>query len=392
MNLNTATILRGPVIVNWRGASFFHKGALEVPMDQSVVDIEAEPFGIVGHRADTAKFPINLTPAGRTTEVENLINRYATSKNGDLINIEEYPVSLNADTDLLTTTGNHLLATGDEVMVHWLVTAPGGLSRTTRYYARVASDTTLTLHTSAAGAAANTGKVDITSAGSGVILDVTRALTLTTLSGLQIKYFNVGLIGVPDLEFSAVKQMLGQAQFMAFVRNGQDPEDADARYYALSMVSPPSTSFDPDTIKTQPPKVSWAFDAAWSGLQTRDGAKVAFDLKTSPVPNDAFGEDALGMIFNDLNLTASAALQGLTEAEIKAGLQAHTKLRGSNLSGGALEIETDYYTFEIADSILTKAPTQFASSEQRGGQFEFKSQKSFTGGAPDPTYELSVNE
>lgn len=392
MSLNTATILRGPVIVNWRGATFFHQGTLELPMEQTVVDIQAEPFGIVGHRADTAKFPINLTPAGRTSEVENLINRYSTSRNGDLINIEEFPVSINTGTDVLTTTGNHLLATGDEVMVHWLIAQPAGLSRTTRYYARVLSATTLTLHTSAAGASANTGLVDITTAGSGVVLDVTRALTLTTLSGLQIKYFNVGLVGVPNLEFSAVKQMLGQAQFMAFIRNGQDPDNAFNRYYEISMVSPPTTSFDPDTIKTQPPKLSWAFDAAWTDLQTRDGATVAFGLETSNLPNDAFGEDALGMIFNDLNLTVTSSLQGLTEAEIKAGLQAQSKLRGENLSGGALKIETEYYTLEIGDSILTKAPTQFTSSEQRGGQFEFKSQKAFTAGSQDPTYELSVNE
>lgn len=393
--LNTAAILRGPAIVNWRGFTTFHRDKLEIPTELTLFEIGVEPYGVVQSRADTGKLPINIMPAGRTTEVENLINRYANSRNGDLLNIEEYPVTLNASTNLITCTENHLLADGDEVMLHWLVSAPGGVSRTTRYYARVTgnSATTLTIYDNAAHAIAGggTGLIDITTVGSGVVLDVTRALTITTLTGLQIKYYNVGLTKIPDLEFSAVKPMLGQAEFMAFIRNGQDPEDPAERFYEISAVTPPSLSFDPATIKTQPPQITWAFNIAWTDLQTKAGAKVSFDLKSEKLPNDAFGEESLGVMFSDLNCSATAEPQGLTESEILAGLQLQSKLRGDSVAGGALDIVTPYYTFSIADTVLGKAPQQFASNEQRAGTLEWKSQKSFTAGALDPVFELSAN-
>lgn len=73
----------------------------------------------------------------------------------------------NATTDELTTAYAHGLVTGDVVNVATTTTLPSGLSASTDYYARVVSTTVITLHTTAAGASANTGKVDITSTGSG---------------------------------------------------------------------------------------------------------------------------------------------------------------------------------------------------------------------------------
>ena len=393
--MNTAAILRGPALVEWRGFKTFHRDKLEVPIEMSTFDIEVEPFGVIQSRADAGKLPINITPAGRTTEVTNLINRYATSQNGDLINIEEYPVAANATTHLLTCAENHLLADGDQVIAHALIAMPAGLTKTTRYYARVTgnSASTCTLYATEANAIAGgaTGLIDITSAGSAVILDVTRALTITTYSGLRIKYFNVALSKIPDLEFSAVKPMLGQAEFMAFVRNGQDPDSAASRYYVISAASPSDTSFDPAQIKTQPPKLSWAYDAAWTDLPSKEGAKVAFDMKTESLPSDAFGEDALGRIFSDLSLTVSAMPQGITESEAHTALQLHAKTRGEALAGGALDIDTAAFNFEVADAVLTKAPQQFASKEQRLGSFEWKSQKTFSGGAQNPIFALTAN-
>lgn len=396
MGFNAATILRGPCLASWRGFTTYHRDKLELPIESSTFDIEVQPFGVVQSRTDAGKLPINITPAGRTTEVANLINRYVRSVDGDIINIEQYPVTVTSGTDLLTCTENHLLQDGDEVMVHALITMPGGLSKTTRYYARVTgmSATTLKLYATEAQALATgstDGLVAITTDGEAVILDVTRALVITTFSGLRIKYYNVALTKIPDLELSAVKPMLGQAEFTAFVRNGQDPDDPADRYYKISAATPSDTSFDPSQIKTQPPKISWGFDAAWTALQSKDGAKVSFDMQTAPAPNDAFGEDALGRIFRDLNLSVAAAPQGITEAEAHAGLQLHTKVRGDARTGGALDLITAFYTFTVADAILTKAPQDFSSADQRMGSFEWKSQKTFTDGAKNPLYELTEN-
>lgn len=101
--------------------------------------------------------------------------------NTDLISHQGYFIlrgcSANASIVLSSISGNiittpsHGLTTGDAVMVtaDAGATQPGGVSATTIYYARAASSTTLSLHPTAADAAANTNVVTISSAGSGSI-------------------------------------------------------------------------------------------------------------------------------------------------------------------------------------------------------------------------------
>lgn len=389
--MNTAAILRGPAIIKWRGATIYHRESLAIPIESTTFDVEAEPFGVVETRIASRSLPIQVTPSGRTLEVEKLLGRYATATHGDLVNIEEFPVSVDASTDILTTTANHLLETGDEVMVHALVTMPGGVNRTTRYYARVATATTITLHSSAAGATNNTNKIDISSVGSGVILDVTRPLVITTYSGLRIKYYNVGLTKLPEVDLSAGRPMLGQVEFRAFLRNGQDPDVMTDAYYEIDTANVADTSFDPAHILTQTPKLTWARGAEWTGLYTRDGAKIGFDLKTQSLQSDAFGEDALGLIFAGLDLTVTAAPQGVTEGEAKAALGLHTTRRGQKPPGGQLDIITDHYTFRIADAVLRKIPLNFSTSEQRQGDFEWAAQRKFSAGVPDPLFAIITN-
>jgi len=76
--------------------------------------------------------------------------------------------SVNATSDEITTSANHGLATGDEVMFTTdSGTVPGGLTNTTIYFARAVNATTISLHPTQADAIANTNKVNILDTGSG---------------------------------------------------------------------------------------------------------------------------------------------------------------------------------------------------------------------------------
>lgn len=79
--------------------------------------------------------------------------------------------SIDTTTDAVTTTTAHNLTTGDRVLITADTggTQPGGTNAATAYWVRVTSTTTVTLHTSAANAIANTGRVDITTTGSGTL-------------------------------------------------------------------------------------------------------------------------------------------------------------------------------------------------------------------------------
>lgn len=74
----------------------------------------------------------------------------------------------NAATDVLTVAGGHGLVTGEGVSF-WTQggALPGGLTYGTIYYARVIDSTTFTVHATQDAAAAGTGIINITSAGSG---------------------------------------------------------------------------------------------------------------------------------------------------------------------------------------------------------------------------------
>lgn len=75
--------------------------------------------------------------------------------------------SINAGTDVISTTLAHNLTTGTALFIQadGGGTQPPGTSSSTAYFGRVLSPTTLTLHTTASGAIANTGLIDITGAG-----------------------------------------------------------------------------------------------------------------------------------------------------------------------------------------------------------------------------------
>lgn len=77
--------------------------------------------------------------------------------------------TVNTSTELLTTSSAALFVTGDDVKVSSDGTLPGGLSNSTVYYINKQSATTFFLYNSLANAIAGgaTGKIDITSTGSG---------------------------------------------------------------------------------------------------------------------------------------------------------------------------------------------------------------------------------
>lgn len=394
MNINTAAILRGGALVSWRGASFYHRGNLELPLDRETIDIDdIEPFGVTFRSQDKQSIEPSFTPAGRLSEIGNLINRYATSVKGDLINLEEFPVTINTTTNVLTVPSGNLLSTGNEVMIHWLATQPAGLSRTTRYYWHSASGTTGTLHASAADATNNTNAIDITTTGSGVVLSVARPLVIHARNGLRITYYNAALVNIPSLRFKAGETLLGECGFRIYVRNGADPEDLSAAYYAIDFAAFSDSSFDPADIPRQSPVVTWDNGSPWAdGLSTREGAEVAFELNVNPLPNDAFGENVLGESFGKLELTVTSAVQGVTEAEAKAALKIQTGARGDDISGdGPLEIDTAAYNFTIGDAALTSAPQAFGSADQRSGNFVWRAMPVFDLGALNPLYELTQN-
>lgn len=99
--------------------------------------------------------------------------------------------NVNTGTDVITITG-HGFSTGTAVQLSSSGTLPAGLTAFTTYYVRNVSANTITLHSTAAGATANTGLINITAAAGGgthrigvMTFSITKtpAATLTALDG-----------------------------------------------------------------------------------------------------------------------------------------------------------------------------------------------------------------
>lgn len=401
MNLNPASIIAGPAKVIALGTTFIHRGTLNAPLDRSTIDInDIGHYGVTFRSHDKVNHPIDLTPSGRILEATTLANRYANvaewAGSGRLINVDVWPVTCNAGTEVITVPSGTGLATGDEVMAHAAVEMPGGVSATTRYYWRSLSGTTGALYDSAANAADTentTGRVDITSAGTGVFISKAHRLVLHFMNGLKITYYSAGVIKPSNIRIKAGETLLGPCGFMAFLRPGTDPDDTANAYHAITWEAFDYTGFDPDDMPREYGSFSWAKGAPWNpagGLPSEDGIELELDLQTKNIPLDCVGEDQLGKRFGSLDAKLTAGLRGVP---VKAAADALAKARGGDLSGeGAITIESNTLTLEVADAALLNVEVRGSSEESVTGDFVFQSTPSFTDGVPNPLYELTENE
>ncbi|HUU97502.1 MAG TPA: hypothetical protein VM487_17335 [Phycisphaerae bacterium] len=74
--------------------------------------------------------------------------------------------TIDADTEILTSAA-HGLTTGQPIQVSTSSALPAGLTAATTYWVHVLGDNTFTLHTTNAGAVADTGLVTVTTTGTG---------------------------------------------------------------------------------------------------------------------------------------------------------------------------------------------------------------------------------
>src|SRR3989449_3027516 len=173
MPVNTSTILGGPAVVQYRGASFFSKGSITLTNNKQTFPIVTDRFQKVDERVSDEELKVGFEPAG---EFENLsvLWPYASTVLGSLIAPQSQAVTgLNTATDVLTITP-HGFATADPVLLHVstggaLPTSAPQVDSLTTYYVRAIDANTFTLHPTAVDANANTNPVNFSVAGTGTL-------------------------------------------------------------------------------------------------------------------------------------------------------------------------------------------------------------------------------
>lgn len=394
MSVNAATILGGPALVQFKGATFYSKGNITLTPTRETFNVETDRFGKVDERVSDDGLRVAFTPAGEWESL-SVLWPYASTLLGSLITPQSLLVTaINTGTEELTITA-HGLTTGDDVLVHvatggTLPTTIPALVNTTRYYVRAVDANTVKLYTSASDAGTDTNAINFTAAGTGgFYLDRDWPLVIHTFDGIKITLHNAAVVQMPAIDLSAVKTPIGQVEFEAFLRNGTDWSNSAARY-TITAAALADTSFDPDNILTQPYVAAWGAVAPWDSFQTAEGFAIAFNLGLSPVT-----VDSLGMVsrrLQSIDVTATATPVGLNEADVlsKLLLQDTGAIRGRSLSGDNLNISGTGVYVRLYGAGLRQAPQNFSSGLGRVAALQWFAGRTFTAGAPNPLFHVGT--
>lgn len=394
MPVNAATILGGPALVQYRGASFYTKNDIKLISRKETFDIVVDRFGPSDKRVSEEELRVEFDPAGEW-EALSVLFRYADMLNGQLITPDSLEIEAVETTDDELTITGHGVATGTRVLFHAATggSLPGGLSTLVAKYARAVDADTITLHDSAADAAANTAKVNLTSAGSGTsYVDVDHPLVIHTFAGTKLTLFNAALVQMPNLTLSTVQTLHGTVAFEAFLSNGAEWSSATARW-SIEQTPLSDTTFDPANILTVPYTGAWGVSAPWSSFDTKEGFQVEFGLMLEPVMTDRLG--IVSRRFVSLTVTVTAQPLGMNEQDVLAKLllQNTGSKRGRSLSGDDLVIagaNAGEPEVTIYGAALLEGPQSFGSGTERVGALQWQATRTFTAGSPDPLFAVGT--
>lgn len=393
MPVNTATILGGPALVKYRGATFYSKGDIQLSLNKTTFPIQTDRFGKVDERVSEQEMKVTFDPAGEWESL-GVLWPYASTLLGSLITPLSQAATIDTATDILTAAG-HGFATGDDVLVHvatggTLPTATPALSQTTRYYVRAIDVNTFTLHDTAAHAAANTNLIDFSAAGTGTFyVDRDLPLVIHTFAGVKLQLYSGAVVKMPTINLSSVKSPIGAVTFEAFLRNGSDWSDAASRW-VITNEALVDTTFAPSGILTQPYTAAWGNTAPWNSFATKDGWTVDFNEAFEAVMTDGLG--TVSRRLQNLDVTAKARPAGIDESQLltKLLLQDAGAARGRSLSGDNLLISATGVAVQLYGAALKAAGQHFSSGQERMGELTWSSTRTFAAGAPNPLFYVGT--
>lgn len=387
MSTNLATIIGGPCLISYDGATFRSKGDVKLDPTFDTFAIENDLYGPVDVRVGDQPLKVTFTPEGRFADLSVLFP-YLTAALGSLIT----PVYTCGAVD---ATGNTVavaattLAAGTPVSFGTTGTMPTGLTAATLYYLSANAAGLRTIHLTAAAAIAGTGAIDITAIGDGTLrFVVQKALVILANDGTRLTLHNVALTKMPSIAARRKETLWGEVEFEAFVKNGV------ARTTANSVLTEDTatfedTGFDPADIITQPYSLTWGA-APWAGIYTKNGFSIEPTLNLAAVEDDASGILTRRLV--SVGFTAKAQPMGIDFAALRAklNLDGASAILGRSLAGDNLNIEgTDVY-MRLYAAALVGGPAQWKTDLERTGELTWQATRTFTGGAANPLFYIGA--
>jgi hypothetical protein len=386
--ISVPTILGGPALVSFRGATFYSKGDILLEVALQTFPIEVDAYRQVDERVRRMPVRCRFTPAGEW-EALSVLYPYANLMLGDLIT----PVrTMGVIISNVVTLLGHKLQSGDAVYVVNTTggALPTGLSASTLYYIYSYSGDAVTFHTNHADALVGTNPIAC-SGGTGTNrLVVNNPLTIQTFAGKLLTFPNAAVTKMPEIIGSAIETLLGEVEFDAFLVDAQMPSGTASLYTLVDSPYLGDTSFVPANVLTQPIVLDWGAVAPWNAFQTKSGIRVDAAITLEDVDIDSLG--TVTKRFAGLVVTARGQPVGISEKDVldKLMLQGAGAAIGRSLTATSdnLNLSATGFYVRLYGAALRGGPLQFSSRNDRVGELTWVATRTFTGGVPNPLFAV----
>lgn len=227
--------------------------------------------------------------------------------------------------------------------------------------------------------------------------DTDSLLVLVASNGVRLTFSAAAIIQMPDLMLSSSGAAAGAVTFLALGARSL-PITAANRLVTVDTAEPAEFSFVPPQL-TDDFKITWGA-MPWVNLRARDGVKIHFAMKTSPVLSAAnalldLTLDSLAVEARFTPGTPSApAMGGLAEADVFGALQVQEALPGRLVSTGAhtLDVAGEHLWFRLPLAQLTQGPLRFDAVHSRVGELVFVAGRALLGAEALPEALVGLSE
>lgn len=388
MPTNVCTLVSGPCLIQYKGATIRSKEDVKVDLSLETFDVTNDLYQLVDKRVANQPVKISFTPEGRVADIAVLFP-YGNVRLGAFVT----PVSLAGAVNTTTNTiavADTALPAGTPVSFGSTGTLPAPLAAATVYYLSANAAGARTVHASSAAAIAGTGAIDLTTTGTGTLSFVEQwPLVILGNDGTRLTFANAAVTKMPTLTFAATKTLYGDVEFEAFPLNGQAWTTAGS-IYTVDTAAFADSGFTPTDIVTQPYQFTWG-SAPWTGLYSKNGITIEPSLSLDPVEDDASG--VLTRRISSVGFTMKAQPMGPDLAALLTALklQGAGATRGRSLAGVNLDISGTGLYARLYGAALTGGPAQWATKLDRIGELTWAATRTFNAGVAQPLFAISTS-
>jgi hypothetical protein len=385
MSTNLATIISGPCLVQFRGATFRSKGDVKLDLSLETFDVSTDLYGLVDKRVSGQPLKVSFTPEGRWADL-TVLYPYASARLGSYVTPQHVVGTINATNNTIAVTDTTLPA-GTPASFGSTATMPAGLTAATLYYLSADVAGVRTVHATSSAAIAGTSPIDITSAGTGTISFVEQwPLVIHGNDGQRVTIHNAAVTKMPSLNLKSTETLFGDCEIEGFVKNGVAWSTA-ASLYSIDTATWSDSGFDAADILTQPYTLTWG-SAPWAGISTKNGVSIDFALDLAAVEDDASG--VITRRIQRVGATAKAQPMGPDLAALMTALmlQGSGATRGRSLGGTNLDLAGDGVFVRLYAAALTGGPAQWATASDRIGDLTWTATR--LGGSSSPLFLLAT--